>query len=138
MLSRDAQKGAGGGEIIMAADMKKLREAIDRIDAQILKLYEERMDVAGKIGQYKLENNLPVYDAKREDAKLEDVLASVVNRRYADGAAQLFITLMQTSRELQEEMAGVDYGEYDDFNWDGEPVEINFESFGVNTDETAQ
>ncbi len=114
----------------MAADMKKLREQIDRIDKQILKLYEERMDVVKAIGEYKMENNLPVYDAAREDAKLDDVFASVTNRRYADGAAQLFITLMQASREFQEEMAGVSDGDYDDFNWDGEPVEINLEMLG--------
>ena len=55
----------------MAADMKKLREQIDKIDAQILKLYEERMDVVSEIGKYKIENNLPVYDAAREDAEAD-------------------------------------------------------------------
>ena len=91
----------------MAADMKKLREQIDRIDSQILKLYEERMDVVRAIGEYKIENDLPVYDAAREDAKLDDVFASIKNKEYADGAAQLFITLMQASREMQEDMAGL-------------------------------
>ena len=102
----------------MAADMKKLRNMIDKIDDQILKLYEERMDVVRAIGEYKMENSLPVYDASREDAKLEKVFANVSNKDYADGAAQLFITLMQASRELQEEMAGLDDSEYDDFNGD--------------------
>ena len=114
----------------MAEDIKKLREKIDRIDAQILKLYEERMDVVRDIGAYKIENNLPVYDAAREDDKLDDVFSSVRNRKYADGAAQLFITLMQASKEMQEEMAGLTdegFDDIDDFNWDGEPVEINLE-----------
>ncbi len=111
----------------MAADMKKLRAQIDKIDAQILALYEERMDVVRAIGEYKIENDLPVYDAAREDEKLDKVFADVKNRQYADGAAQLFITLMQASRELQEEMGGVSYDEedFDDFNWDGEPVTVN-------------
>jgi len=114
----------------MANDMKKLREQIDKIDSQILKLYEERMDVVRKIGEYKIKNDLPVYDAAREDAKLDEVFASVQNRKYADGAAQLFITLMQASREMQEEMVGIldeGFDDLDDFNWDGEPVEINLE-----------
>ncbi len=120
----------------MAADMKKLREAIDDIDAKILKLYEERMDVVRSIGQYKIENNLPVYDPKREDAKLDEVFASVVNREYADGAAQLFITLMQASRELQEDMrGGSDDGWDDDFNWSGEPVTLDLEVLGQDADE---
>ncbi|MBR1909408.1 MAG: chorismate mutase [Lachnospiraceae bacterium] len=119
----------------MAADMKKLREQIDKIDAKILKLYEERMDVVSEIGKYKIENNLPVYDASREDAKLEEVFASVSNKHYADGAAQLFITLMQTSREMQEDMAGLGDYDYDDFNWDGEPVELSLEILGNKVQE---
>ena len=111
----------------MADDIKKLRSDIDRIDSELLRLYEERMDVVRSIAKYKMENNLPVYDAAREDAKLEDVFASVKNREYADGAAQLFITLMQASREMQENMMGLADDGYDDFNWDGEPLELNLE-----------
>ena len=109
----------------MAADMKKLREQIDKIDTQILKLYEERMDVVKAIGEYKMENGLPFYDAAREDAKLEKVFEDVRNKQYADGAAQLFITLMQAGREMEEELAGVTDDDYDDFNWDGEPITLN-------------
>ena len=109
----------------MAADMKKLREQIDAIDTKILKLYEERMDVVRAIGEYKMQNNLPFYDAAREDAKLEKVFEDVSNKQYADGAAQLFITLMQAGREMEEELAGVTDDGYDDFNWDGEAVTID-------------
>lgn len=111
----------------MAADIKKLRAQIDKIDAQILKLYEDRMDVVRAIGEYKMENGLPMYDAAREDAKLDKVFADVSNKKYADGAAQLFITLMQAGREMEEEMAGVsdDLEDFDDFNWDGEPVTLD-------------
>lgn len=117
----------------MAADIIKLREQIDKIDSQILKLYEERMDVVRAIGEYKIANNLPVYDAAREDAKLDEVFASVSNKKYADGAAQLFITLMQASKEYQEDLFGISddgFDDIDDFNWDGEPIEIRLESLG--------
>ena len=117
----------------MAADIKKLREQIDKIDSQILKLYEERMDVVRAIGEYKIANNLPVYDAAREDAKLDEVFSSVSNKKYADGAAQLFITLMQASKEYQEDLFGISddgFDDIDDFNWDGEPIEIRLESLG--------
>ena len=122
----------------MAADMKKLREMIDKIDDQILRLYEERMDVVRSIGEYKMEKGLPVYDPAREDAKLEKVFADVANKDYADGAAQLFITLMQASREMQEDMMGLSDDGYDDFNWDGEPVGIELEIIGNGGDEDAQ
>ena len=122
----------------MAAAMKKLRKQIDDIDSRILKLYEERMDVVRSIGEYKIENGLPVYDAAREDAKLDEVFASVSNKKYADGAAQLFITLMQASKELQEDMMGLHDDDYDDFNWDGEPVGIDLEVLGNFGDNNAE
>ena len=125
----------------MPADIKKLREQIDTIDSQILKLYEERMDVVRSIGEYKIANNLPVYDAAREDAKLDEVFASVKNKKYADGAAQLFITLMQASKEYQEDLFGISddgFDDIDDFNWDGEPVEIRLESLGDGGEDDAQ
>ena len=124
----------------MAADIKKLREQIDKIDSQILKLYEERMDVVRAIGEYKIANNLPVYDPAREDAKLDEVFASVSNKKYADGAAQLFITLMQASKEYQEDLFGISddgFDDIDDFNWDGEPIEIRLESIGNGGEEDA-
>ncbi|MCR5672141.1 MAG: chorismate mutase [Lachnospiraceae bacterium] len=123
----------------MATDMKKLRAQIDEIDAHILRLYEERMDIVRAIGQYKKENSLPVYDAAREDEKLEKVFEDVSNKEYADGAAQLFITLMQASREMQEDMltGGLD-DDFDDFNWDGEPVEISLEILGERSDDAHQ
>ncbi len=119
--------------------MKKLRAQIDEIDAHILRLYEERMDIVRAIGQYKKENSLPVYDAAREDEKLEKVFEDVSNKEYADGAAQLFITLMQASREMQEDMltGGLD-DDFDDFNWDGEPVEISLEILGERSDDAHQ
>lgn len=122
---------------VMAEDIKKLREQIDEIDSNLLSLYEKRMDVVRSIAKYKMENNIPVYDAKREDEKLDDVFASVKNKHYADGAAQLFITLMQASREMQEEMMGVSDDGYDDFNWDGEPLELNLEILGNIGEEDA-
>lgn len=103
--------------------LKQYREMIDKIDDQLLKLYEERMDVCEKIGQYKKDNSLPAYDETRENQKLDEVLSKVKKKKYADGAAQLFLTLMQASTEMQERMIfGDDY--FDDFNWDGEPVEL--------------
>ena len=57
------------------SELDKLREEIDRIDSEIVKLFSARMDVSEKIGQYKRENSLPVLDASREDKKLSSVVS---------------------------------------------------------------
>ena len=122
-------------------DLLEYRGKLDAIDDKLLKLYEERMGICEKIGEYKKENSLPAYDEKRENEKLDDVLSKVKNKKYADGAAQLFLTIMQASTEMQEALIlGEDYfddldsfediDEFDDFNWDGEPVAINLELGG--------
>lgn len=97
-------------------DDKKMawyRGEIDRIDAQILKLYEERMDICYKIGEYKKENQLSSYDPDRETAVIAKVMEDVKEPKYADGAAQLFITLMQSSCELQDRIITDDWEEED-------------------------
>lgn len=56
--------------------MKSLQECradIDRIDAELLKLLTERMEVAENVARYKLANNLQVFDPNRERAILEKV-----------------------------------------------------------------
>ena len=66
------------------------------------------------------------------------MFASVSNKKYADGAAQLFITLMQASKEFQEDLFGISddgFDDIDDFNWDGEPVEISLEILGEKQDD---
>lgn len=83
-------------------DISQLREEINRIDDAMLKLYIERMDVCSQIGEYKKERQLSTYDPDREAEVIEDVMSKVNNPKYADGAAQLFITLMQVSCELQD------------------------------------
>ena len=40
-------------------DMNELREQINQIDEELVKLFSQRMQVARNIAQYKQENNLP-------------------------------------------------------------------------------
>ena len=37
-------------------DLSKLRQDIDRIDRQIVELFEERMGVSHQVAEYKIEN----------------------------------------------------------------------------------
>ena len=50
--------------------LDNLREKIDRVDADLLRLFEERMDLVGEVAAYKRANNLPILDRGREAAKL--------------------------------------------------------------------
>ena len=52
-------------------DLGVLRDQIDDIDKQIIRLFEERMDVAEQVARYKIGCGKPVYDPVRERSKIE-------------------------------------------------------------------
>ena len=53
-------------------DLGVLRDHIDDIDKQIIRLFEERMDVAEQVARYKISCGKPVYDPVRERVKLRE------------------------------------------------------------------
>ena len=83
------------------------RTKIDEIDNQILRLFMERMDISLQIARYKMENDLPILDASREQEKLDNIgeKAGDVLRPYAQ---RLFNLLFELSRSHQESVFGAD------------------------------
>lgn len=59
-----------------AKDLKTYRVQIDRLDQQILKLINERADLAAKIGKAKIENNDSVFAPAREEEVISNVLSA--------------------------------------------------------------
>lgn len=51
-------------------ELKDYRKEIDAIDEELVRLFQERMDVAEKIAAYKKEKNLPIFQPAREQEKL--------------------------------------------------------------------
>ena len=47
-------------------ELAEIREQLDRIDARIARLFEERMEACGRIGRIKKEKGLQVLDEGRE------------------------------------------------------------------------
>ena len=85
-------------------DLAELREQIDKIDEQIVALYEQRMDVCRGVAQYKIENGKKVFDKQREMEKLERVKSLVHNEFNSHGVEELFEQLMSMSRKMQYRM----------------------------------
>ena len=59
-----------------ARDLKSYRVQIDRLDLQILKLINERADLAARIGKVKTDNNDSVFAPAREEEVITNVLAA--------------------------------------------------------------
>ena len=85
----------------MTNQLDALRQEIDSIDAQIFDLFEQRLTVAKQIGAYKKEHGLSVLDSSREDAKKEQVKASI-SPELTPYTLELLEVLMKAAKAVQE------------------------------------
>ena len=85
-------------------DLQQLRTQIDKIDAQIVELYEQRMDISRQVAEYKIETGKKVFDKQREQEKLEKVKSMTHNDFNSHGIEELFEQIMSMSRKLQYQL----------------------------------
>lgn len=94
-------------------DLKDSREEIDRIDRQIVELFERRMRVASDVAEYKRSIGKPIYDKEREQQKLEAVKALCSNDFNGHAIQEIYQQLMSISRRYQHALN--DKGESGEF-----------------------
>ena len=80
-------------------ELSELRAELDEIDAQMLTLFERRMEISAAVAKYKKDCGLPVRDAIREEA----ILARAMNAAGPDGR-RLYEVILRLSREKQERL----------------------------------
>lgn len=83
------------------ASLEELREQLDQIDDKIAELYEERMEICARVGEYKIQAGRKVFDRQREKEKLADVASKVKGEFNRKGIQELYQQLMSMSRKLQ-------------------------------------
>ena len=83
------------------ADLQELRKEIDRIDKEMVRLFEERMDICKNVAEYKIETGKKVFDRQREEEKIKAVQELTENEINRIGAGELFGQIMSVSRKLQ-------------------------------------
>lgn len=82
-------------------DLLECRNKLDVIDKQIVKLFEERMDICGKVAETKIASGKAVYDAEREKQKLDAVSAMADSEFNQVAVRELFSQMMSISRKYQ-------------------------------------
>ena len=81
-------------------NLDDLRNKIDIIDEELLRLFAERMDIVSEVAAYKQANSLPVLDQGREAEKLQ-AISGKVKPHLEPLAHTLFTTLFELSRSHQ-------------------------------------
>lgn len=82
-------------------DLQEIREKLDRIDREIVSLFEERMKVVGDVAEFKITTGKQVYDGEREQQKIEDVTGMVEDSFRKQAVRELFTQMMTISRRQQ-------------------------------------
>ena len=85
-------------------DLLQLREQIDKIDNQLVNLYEERMKIAEGVARYKIATGKKVLDRERELSKLSSLSEKATTEFTRVGIVELFEHIMAVSRKRQYQL----------------------------------
>lgn len=91
-------------KIMGKIDLDEIRKKIDRIDAELAKLFEERMNAVREVAEYKKAHKLPVRDKAREAIVLDNCKKRVQNSAYADGLRKIMAQIIDISCREEEEL----------------------------------
>lgn len=84
-------------------DLDSIRQEIDQIDDQIVKLLEERMHLVEGVVTYKKASGKSILDTKREAIIFEKVRNRVEDKRYQGTIVATFSDILKRSRDYQDQ-----------------------------------
>ena len=96
-------------------DLQELRGKIDKIDEQMVALFEDRMDIAAQVGLDKIQTGKKVFDKEREQQKINKVKELTHNEFNRYGIEELYEQLMSMSRKLQYQLLA-EHGKAEEIN----------------------
>ena len=82
-------------------DIQDWRKEIDKIDREIVSLFNQRLAVAKNIALYKKANNLAILDQKREDELLIKI-KDLSQDEYEEETLKLYDCILAISKEYQK------------------------------------
>ena len=84
-------------------DLDIIRQEIDQIDDQIVKLLEERMHLVEGVVAYKKASGKQILVTKREELIFERVRNRVEDKRYQETIVATFSDILKRSRDYQDQ-----------------------------------
>ena len=84
-------------------ELDETRAKITEIDAQIVSLFEERMNLAKDVAEYKYATGKPILDAGKEAQKLTNIAAAMPDA-FKDYSVKLYECIFKLSRDYQNKL----------------------------------
>jgi chorismate mutase len=83
--------------------LDKLREAIDQIDDELIKLLEKRMAIVDEVVEFKRTHDKDIYDQDREQEIINKLKQKINNKRIEPIIIEMFEIMMDLSKQYQRE-----------------------------------
>jgi chorismate mutase len=83
-------------------ELDALRRAIDDVDRRILDLIAERVGIVLKVGEFKRQRSLPIYDPERERAMIEHLIRIAPKPLNSEIVRRIFERVIDESRRIEQ------------------------------------
>lgn len=83
--------------------LDKLREEIDQIDDELIRLLEERMAIVDEVVRFKREHDKDIYDKDREHEIIEKLKKKINNKKIEPIIIEMFEIMMDLSKQYQRD-----------------------------------
>lgn len=82
--------------------LRKLREQIDILDSELLRLLSQRAQVVSEVASIKQSSGMPVYDGQREQQILDRICGLNPGPLDSQGLTDIFRCIIRESRRVEE------------------------------------
>lgn len=86
------------------SDLDRARQAINDVDREIARLFEQRMDAVRQVAEYKKEHGIPVEDVAREEHIVRKNSAYIENEEYRSYYVSFLRSAMDLSKSMQHRL----------------------------------
>lgn len=83
--------------------LNSLRNSIDSIDKQLVQLFEERINIVKKIGDYKKENEVPIENKNREEYVIDKNSKYLKDKTLESYLKEFLQKIMDISKDVQKD-----------------------------------
>lgn len=85
--------------------LENVRIEINKIDKEMAKLFEQRMKAVEDVIEYKIENNMDIFDSSREKEVIEKNTKLLENDKYSKYYVEFIENLMSISKKYQKKIS---------------------------------
>ncbi|MBP1926419.1 monofunctional chorismate mutase [Sedimentibacter acidaminivorans] len=84
-------------------NLTQIRDEINSIDKELVKLLEKRFNLVLKVGEYKAVRNIPIFDEGREKIVIEKCKKHLDNKKYESYIERLYLQIMNTCKDIERD-----------------------------------